>query len=201
MFNFGMSRKANKQRRAERAERRVAERHKIERNIAQLLSVEREEPLPDELPAPPEETPQQALQKSRRSFFQLLEPPQDKQRRKRWFIRNIVALAGLVILAVAAILLGADKPAVAAVLVGFGLLAHLFSGLLALLGLIPVVGPLLVATLSLPFIWLMNGIGYLVSAKMVAQGKGREVLNWRTVTIVFIAGAALGIVIGRLLPN
>ncbi|MDK9699653.1 MAG: DUF4112 domain-containing protein [bacterium] len=181
---------------------RKAELKKVEQDIVQLLvEEERDEPLPDEIPSHRKTTPQESLEKSRSSFLKLLEPPTDSVKRKRWFIRRMLLLSIVILVAIAAILIGVDKPVIAAILLVIGLVGQVFSGLLALLGLIPVIGPLLVGALSLPFIWLMNALGYVVSMKMVAEGKGREVLNWRTVAMVFVTGIAIGIVIGRLLPG
>lgn len=181
---------------------RKAELKKVEQEFVQLLVDEvRDEPLPDEIPSQQKTTRQESLEKSRSSFLKLLEPPTDPDKRKRWFIRRMVLLSIVILVAIAAILIGVDKPVIAAILLVIGLVGQVFSGLLALLGLIPVIGPLLVGALSLPFIWLMNALGYVVSMKMVAEGKGREVLNWRTVAMVFVTGIAIGIVIGRLLPG
>jgi len=166
-----------------------------------MLNPIREGTLPDELPSVPGEPTKETLQKSKSAFLQLMEPPKDPVLRKQWFRNRILLLTIAVATTICAVLLGADKPIVGAVLVVFGFVSSLFTGLVALLGLIPVIGPILVWVLSFPFIWLMNALGYVFSIKLTVQGKGREVLNWRTVTIVFITGIVIGIIIGRLLPT
>lgn len=170
-------------------------------NLVHMLNPAREETLPDEVPSPLGETHEVTLEKSKNAFLKLMEPPKDRILRKRWFRNRILLLAIAVFAAVIAVLLGADKPIVGALLVVFGFASSLFTGAIALFGLIPVVGPVIVWALSLPFIWLMNGLGYVFSIKLAAEGKGRDLLNWRTVTIVFITGIVIGIVIGRLLPS
>ncbi len=174
---------------------------KVEVNLVHMLQPEREEPLPDELPSQPGETTEGSLDRSKSAFLKLLEPPKDPSHRKKWFRNRFIVLFIAVFAAVTAVLLGVDKPLIATVLVVFGLISQLFTGLVALIGLIPVVGPILVWALSLPFIWIMNGLGYVFTIKFTAEGKGREVLNWRTVTVVFLTGIVIGIIIGRLMPT
>ena len=175
---------------------------KVEQNLVQILHPVSTEPLPDELPhVPGGDTTEATLEQSKSAFLKLLEPPKEAVARRMWFRNRFIVLGIGVVVAVVAILLGIDKPIIGAGLVGFGLLSQLFTGLLALIGLIPVIGPIIVGALSLPFIWLMNGLGYVFTIKFAAEGKGRLVLNWRTMTIVFITGIVIGIVIGRLLPG
>ena len=174
---------------------------KVEANVVHMLQPERVEPLPDELPPQSGESRQEILNKSKSAFLTLLEPPRDPVQRKKWFRNRFVVVSIAVVITVVGVLLGADKPIIGAILVAFGLVSQLFTGLIALFGLIPVIGPIIVSALSLPFIWLMNGLGYVFTIKFASEGKGRDVLNWRTVTIVFITGIVIGIVIGRLLPT
>ncbi|MCX7835521.1 MAG: hypothetical protein N2450_05565 [bacterium] len=144
--------------------------------------------------------PNLPMERSKNAILKLLEPPLEKDLRKKWFIRRIIILFILIWAAILAILLGVDKPVVAAILVVFGIVSQAFAAILALIALIPVIGPTLVWALSLPIVWLLNAFGYVVSIKLASQGKGREILNWRTVALVFIIGTAVGIVIGRFLP-
>ncbi|MFC1734332.1 hypothetical protein ACFL6I_28850 [candidate division KSB1 bacterium] len=92
-----------------------------------------------------------------------------------------------------------DKKFIAIGLIFIGFFTQAFSGLLVLIGLAPWVGPLLVKVLSLPFFWLLNGIGYLASVIAIRKGHGKVVLNHRIVTIVLLIGVILGYVLGRVL--
>ena len=87
--------------------------------------------------------------------------------------------------------------AIAAVLVGF--LGQAFAALVAWIGLVPLVGPLVAKVLSIPFIWLLNGIGYLVSVIAIKRGYPKEVLNYRVITITLLVGITIGYVLGRLI--
>ena len=77
-------------------------------------------------------------------------------------------------------------------------LTQAFSGLLVLIGLIPVLGPIVVQVLSLPIFWVLNGIGYLASIVAIKKGHGKEVITYRILTIIFLAGVIVGYVLGRI---
>lgn len=155
------------------------------------------ESYPNELRLDADKAAQLQIEKSRNAFLRMLEPPKDKKLRRKWFLRRILLLTLFVILSIVAILLGVDKPIVASVLVVVAIISQSLAGLIALLGLIPIIGPTIVWAFSLPIVWLMNALGYVVSLKLAAEGKGKDILNWRTVAIVFIVGVVIGIVIGR----
>src|SRR6187402_2492754 len=42
-------------------------------------------------------------------------------------------------------------------------ISHVFAWVVAMIGLIPIIGPLIVKVLSIGVIWLLNAVGYLVS--------------------------------------
>ncbi len=81
----------------------------------------------------------------------------------------------------------------------FGLISQAFIGLLNMIALIPVVGPLVAKVLALPFYWLLNALGYFVSVIAIKKGYSRDVLNYRVLTIVFLVGLLVGFVIGKLI--
>jgi hypothetical protein len=53
--------------------------------------------------------------------------------------------------------------------------------------------------LSLPFIWLLNGVGYLVSVVAIRRGYSKDVLNYRIITITLLFGITFGYVLGKVL--
>ncbi|MFA7351405.1 MAG: hypothetical protein WC009_11635 [Methylotenera sp.] len=97
----------------------------------------------------------------------------------------------------AAVYFGWDVKAVAAGVVVFATLSNLFIWLLGVIGLVPIIGPLIVKVLSLSIIWLLNAIGYLVSYVAIKRGYSKDVLTYRGVTIALIAGIVIGYVIGH----
>ena len=91
-----------------------------------------------------------------------------------------------------------DKAVVAGSVVAIGLVTNAFAWLLALVSLVPIVGPLIVKALSLGFLWLLNAVGYLVSFIAIKRGYSKDVLTYRGLTVAVILGIVIGFVIGRL---
>jgi hypothetical protein len=124
------------------------------------------------------------------------------ERVKQFFHKYRTAImAWLVIIAVVqiGIMLGLDKRVVAIIAIIIGFISHAFAALLAWIALVPTVGPILVSILTLPFIWIINGIGYIASYFAIKQGYPREVLNYRVLTITLLVGITLGYVLGKLI--
>ena len=69
--------------------------------------------------------------------------------------------------------------AIAGIVVVIGLLSNAFAWLLGIVALVPIVGPLVVKVLSIGFIWLINAVGYLVSAIAIKRGYSKDVLTYR----------------------
>ena len=112
-----------------------------------------------------------------------------------------MALVGSIALSV---LLGAMFNVNAKVLalwaVTVGLVTNGFVALATLVSLVPILGPVLVKLLSLPFFYMLNGIGYLVSLLAIKKGYGVEVISHRFLTIILLIGVVIGYILGNLLP-
>ncbi len=91
-----------------------------------------------------------------------------------------------------------DKRAVAGGVVLVGLVSNAFAWLLALLGAIPLIGPLLVKILAIPVIWLINAVGYLISYIAIRRGYSKDVLTYRGLTFALIIGIIIGYILGKL---
>jgi hypothetical protein len=91
-----------------------------------------------------------------------------------------------------------DTSVIAGSVVVVGLVTNAFAWLLGLIGLVPVIGPLIVKVLSLGFVWLLNAVGYLVSFIAIKRGYSKDVLTYRGLTVAVIIGIVIGFVIGRL---
>jgi hypothetical protein len=94
--------------------------------------------------------------------------------------------------------LGWDIKVVAAGAFVFALLSDALVWLLGLIALLPVVGPLIVKALTLPVVWLLNAVGYLVSFMVIRRGYSKDVITYRALTVALIAGIVIGFVIGYL---
>ena len=80
----------------------------------------------------------------------------------------------------------------------FAALSHVLAWGLGIIGLVPIIGPLIVKVLSLSIIWLLNAVGYLVSLTAIKRGYSKDVLTYRGLTIALLTGIVIGYVIGSL---
>lgn len=94
---------------------------------------------------------------------------------------------------------GLDKKIIAVFAVIFGILGNAFAGLIAIIALVPIIGPLIVKVLSLPVFWLLNAIGYYVSVVAIKKGYSKNVINYRVITIIFLLGFTFGYLIAKLI--
>ncbi len=92
-----------------------------------------------------------------------------------------------------------DKEIMAGLFVLFGIISHAFAGLVGLVALVPIVGPLLIKVLSIPIFWLLNAGGYFVSILFVKKGYGSSVVKSRVLTIVLLVGVVIGFILGKII--
>lgn len=107
-----------------------------------------------------------------------------------WLFIAIFVLVGVA--------LGLDNKVVAFLAILLGIVSQAFIGLLNIIALIPIIGPLIAKVLALPLYWLLNALGYFVSVIAIKRGFSRDVLNYRVLTIVFLIGVMIGYIIGKL---
>lgn len=80
-----------------------------------------------------------------------------------------------------------------------GVVSNAFLWLLAVIGTVPVIGPLIVKVLAMPLIWVLNAIGYLVSIRAIQRGYSKDVITYRSLTIALLVGIIIGFVIANLI--
>jgi hypothetical protein len=110
----------------------------------------------------------------------------------------ILAWVLIIILIYAGLYYSIDKSAVALAVLIVGVLGHAFAALIAWIGFLPLVGPMIAHVLSLPFLWLLNGVGYVASIIAIKRGYSKDVLNYRVITITLLFGITFGYVLGKL---
>lgn len=103
----------------------------------------------------------------------------------------------LVALGVVAYYRGWDARLVGGGALVVALLSNALGWLVAVIAMVPVAGPLIVKVLALPFIWLLNAIGYVISLVAIRRGFSRDVLTYRGLTIALIVGIVIGYVVGK----
>ena len=124
-------------------------------------------------------------------------------RLQRYIKQNPKFTTSFIIIVVSILLMlkfGFDKKAIAIITIIFGFVTNIFVGLLGLLSMIPIVGPLVVKVLTIPFFWLLNGAGYFTSAIAIKKGYGKDVALHRIVVISLLFGIVVGYVLGHLIP-
>ena len=97
------------------------------------------------------------------------------------------------------LLSGLDKKVIAVAVVVIGFLTQAFSGLLVLVGAVPLVGPLIVKVVTIPFFMLVNGIAYLITFLAIKRGYKADVLKTRILVSAFLVGIIVGFIVGRLI--
>jgi hypothetical protein len=92
-----------------------------------------------------------------------------------------------------------DELAVAGIALVVAVVSGAFVWVVSLIGLVPIVGPLVIKILSIPLVWLINGIGYVISFVAIRRGYSQDVLTYRGLTITLIIGIVIGFVICSLI--
>jgi hypothetical protein len=91
-----------------------------------------------------------------------------------------------------------DELVIASIAFIFAVISGAFAWVVALITLVPIIGPLVIKILSIPIIWLINGIGYLISFVAIKRGYSQDVLTYRGLTITLIVGIVIGFVLGSI---
>jgi len=118
-----------------------------------------------------------------------------KTYRKRIFVWIMVS-----IMIGGALYFGINKKIVLFITIIMGVFTQLFTGLGALVGMIPWVGPLIIKVVSIPIFWVLNAMGYVVSGVAIKKGYATELAKSRIVTLGLLIGVILGYILGHLIP-
>jgi hypothetical protein len=100
----------------------------------------------------------------------------------------------------AALYYGIDKKIVVFVTISFGVFTQFFTGLGALIALIPLIGPLIVKIVTVPGFFLLNAFGTIISGIAIKKGYTEKLAKGRVVTLGLMIGIIIGYIIGNLAP-
>ena len=114
--------------------------------------------------------------------------------------KTILTLSGIGISVYLMLSFNLDVRAIAIITLLLGYITNIFVGLTTLVGLVPIIGPLIVKVFTIPFFWLLNGMGYFTSAYAIKKGYGRDIVSHRLITITLLTGIVLGYILGHLIP-
>ncbi len=115
------------------------------------------------------------------------------------FWKTILAWVLIVTFVVIGIHYNLNNTVIGGGVVIFAIISQAFIGLLKILGLIPIVGPIIVQILALPFYWIINALGYFVSLVAIKRGYSKDVINYRILTVILLIGIVIGFVLGKLI--
>jgi hypothetical protein len=117
----------------------------------------------------------------------------------RAFGKTILIWAFIAIVILVGLYLDIDRRLLGGIVVIIGLVTEAFIGLVGLISLIPIVGPLIAKVLALPIFWLINSLGYFVSIIAIKRGYSKTVMNYRVLTVVLLVGVVIGYILGKLI--
>ena len=118
----------------------------------------------------------------------------------KYNIKTVLTLMGIGIIIYLMLVFKLDVCAITIITLLLGYITNVCVGLTTLIGLVPVIGPLIVKVFTIPFFWLLNGIGYFTSVYAIKKGYGSDIMNHRLITIVLLMGIVLGYILGHLIP-
>ena len=101
---------------------------------------------------------------------------------------------------VVALQYGVDEKIVVFTTLVLGIFTQVFAGLGALIAMIPILGPILIKVVTIPFFWIINALGHGVSIVAIKKGYTNELVKSRVLTIALLIGIVLGYIMGNLIP-
>ena len=101
---------------------------------------------------------------------------------------------------VVALQYGVDEKIVVFTTLVLGIFTQVFAGLGALIAMIPILGPILIKVVTIPFFWIINALGHGVSIVAIKKGYTNELVKSRVLTIAMLIGIVLGYIMGNLIP-
>ena len=81
-----------------------------------------------------------------------------------------------------------------------GIFTQLFSGITSLIAIIPFFGPFILKVISIPIFYILNAMGWVVSAVAIKKGYVNELSKSRTITLALLVGIIIGYILGNIIP-
>ena len=116
---------------------------------------------------------------------------------ENWKILCVLLL--LLVFIYAAQRYGLDKEITVFVVLFLGYVTQLFSVLVGFIATIPVIGPPIANLISLPFIFIVNAVAYLVTFFSLRKGYAKELLGSRVLVTSFLVGLIIGYALGKVI--
>ena len=96
--------------------------------------------------------------------------------------------------------MGIDKKIVVFFTLALGFFTQIFTGMGALIAMIPWVGPFILKVFTIPFFWMVNSLGYFVSIIAIKKGYSKQITKSRVLTVAMLFGIIIGYIMGHIIP-
>ena len=81
-----------------------------------------------------------------------------------------------------------------------GVFTQIFTGITSLIAIIPFFGPFILKVISIPIFYILNALGWVVSAVAIKKGYVNELSKSRTLTLALLVGITIGYILGNIIP-
>ena len=95
---------------------------------------------------------------------------------------------------------GINQKFVVLITLVLGIFTEIFAGIISLVALIPFFGPFIIKVISIPIFYILNAIGWVISAVAIKKGYVNELSRSRTVTLGLLIGIIIGYILGNIIP-
>ena len=122
--------------------------------------------------------------------------------------KGLIVILCILIFVLIATYYGVDRWIITGSVVVFGFFTQAFTIVLSIISLIPVIGPIIVYIVSMPFFLILNGLGYIVFFISFRKGaktgeNTKEIMKQaflsRIITTAVLVGIVIGFILGKLL--
>ena len=118
--------------------------------------------------------------------------------KQRW--KHILAWVIVLVIIIIALKMEVDGKVVVFVTLILGFFTQVFTGVGALIAMVPWIGPFVIKVFTIPFFWLLNAMGYLVSIIAIKKGYSKQLTSSRVLTVALLFGIIIGYVLGHIIP-
>ena len=95
---------------------------------------------------------------------------------------------------------GINQRIIILITLALGTFTQIFSGITSLIALIPFIGPFILKVISIPIFYILNAMGWVVSAVAIKKGYVNELSKSRTITLALLVGIIIGYILGNIIP-
>ena len=95
---------------------------------------------------------------------------------------------------------GINQRIIILVTLALGTFTQIFSGITSLIALIPFFGPFILKVISIPIFYILNAMGWVVSAVAIKKGYVNELSKSRIITLALLVGIIIGYILGNIIP-